>query len=73
MKRRAKIKKRRSKIQNPELERPQTLELGIGEAMAKSGFFHYWKLKIFHKGKTGIPVVIDVLDLFQWLDIRQES
>lgn len=70
MKRRRDGKKRKSKIQNPTLERPTTLELGLQDGMATCGL-HCCRLKFFYLGSigdetfsviTGIPIVIGVLD-----------
>lgn len=70
MKRRKNGKNRKSKIQNPTLERSATLEQGLNEGMATCGL-HYCRLKVFYQGRignsglpvvTGIPIVIGVLD-----------
>ncbi|MFC1715571.1 hypothetical protein ACFL6S_18010 [Candidatus Poribacteria bacterium] len=74
MKRRREGKKWKSKIQNPMLERPVTLVLGLRAGMTKSGL-HGCKIKIFHCGRaglpydrTGVPIVIDVLDAREYWD-----
>lgn len=54
--------KRKSRIPETDPEQPETLELAIMQAQAE-GRYPYWKLKVFHKGRTGIPRVIDQIYL----------
>ena len=70
MKRRRGGKKRKSMIQNPTLERHETLELALNEGMATFGL-HCCRLKVFYQGRIGdsgpsvvrgLPIVIGVLD-----------
>jgi len=70
VKRRRNGKKRKSKIQNPTLERHETLEQALNEGMATSGL-HGCRLKVFYKGALqdsglpldrGLPIVIGILD-----------
>ncbi len=66
MRRRREGKKWKSKIQNPTLERPMTVELGLTENI---GFLHQWNIKIFHQvRRTGLPIVIDVLNGREYYD-----
>jgi len=62
MKHRREGKKRKSKIQTPALTHPRTLELCLMEGL-QSGYRYRWKVKIWHRGRTGLPVVIDTLNL----------
>ena len=62
MKHRREGKKRKSKIQTPALTRPRTLKLCMMEGL-QSGYCYRWKVKIWHRGRTGLPVVIDTLNL----------
>ena len=62
MKHRRDGKRRKSKIQSPDLESPMTLEMCVMEGF-QSGYCYCWKLKIWHYGRSGIPIVIDMLAL----------
>ena len=80
MRRRIDGKRRKSsKIQDPALEHPRTLKLGIMESL-QSGYCYCWKLRIFHQGRTGLPIVISVLDprsfwdyIYEMRGMRMES
>ena len=57
-------------IQNPTLERHETLEVALNEGMATSGL-HSCRLKVFYQGRLGdsglpvargLPIVIGILD-----------
>ena len=70
MKRRRGSKKRKSMIQDPTLERYETLELALNEGMAASGL-HCSRIKIFYHGTLedsglpvdrGLPIAIGILD-----------
>lgn len=70
MKRRKEVKKRKSMIQNPALERPTTLEQALNAGMATCGL-HCCRIKFFYQDRIvesgspyvrGLPIVIGVLD-----------
>jgi len=65
-------KRRKSKIQDPTLERPTTLEQGLTDGMATCGL-HGCKLKVFYQGRledSGLPVVRGLSIVIGVIDAR---
>ena len=54
-------RKRKNMIQNPTLEHHISLEQALKAGMATCGL-HYCKLKVIHQGRTGLPIVIAILE-----------